>query len=157
MSPVTTYNLWWDEGSNGEFWYSLIGLGEPILTQTTFTVTKNILEGEYYQFKIRAKNIWGWGEFSPVATIRASTFPNLVPSVLTSYDVSGGLKISWAQTKNNGDPITEYKIQIFSYASSTWYEEVLNCNGASQTVVNNRQCVIPVAVLNTLPYSLAFD
>jgi hypothetical protein len=32
MSPVTTYNLWWDEGSNGEFWYSLIGLGEPILT-----------------------------------------------------------------------------------------------------------------------------
>jgi len=32
MSPVTSYNLWWDEGSNGEFWYSLIGLDEPVLT-----------------------------------------------------------------------------------------------------------------------------
>lgn len=31
MSPVTSYNLWWDQGSNGEFWYSLIGLNEPIL------------------------------------------------------------------------------------------------------------------------------
>jgi len=32
MSPVTSYNLWWDEGSDGEFWYSLIGLDEPVLT-----------------------------------------------------------------------------------------------------------------------------
>jgi hypothetical protein len=105
MSPVTSYNLWWDEGSNGEFWYSLIGIDEPVLTQTLFTVTNNILEGQYYKFKIRAKNIWGWGAFSPVVTIRASTFPSVVVPITTSYDVSGGVKIEWAQTRNNGDPI----------------------------------------------------
>ena len=32
MSSVTSYNLWWDEGSKGEFWYNLIGLDEPVLT-----------------------------------------------------------------------------------------------------------------------------
>jgi len=96
MSPVTSYNLWWDEGSNGEFWYSLIGLDEPVLTLTMFTVTNNVLEGQYYKFKIRAKNIWGWGPFSPVATIRASSWPDQVKNIITAYDeATGGVKISW--------------------------------------------------------------
>ncbi len=104
MSPVTSYNLWWDQGSNGEFWYSLIGLVEPILVQTSFTVTNGVLEGQDYKFKIRAKNIWGWGPFSPVATIRASTVPGSVPNIVTSYDsVSGDFKILWDQPRNNGD------------------------------------------------------
>jgi hypothetical protein len=145
MSPVTSYNLWWDEGSNGEFWYSLIGINEPVLTQTLFTVTNNILEGQYYKFKVRAKNIWGWGPFSPEVTIRASTIPSVVIPVTTSYDVTGGVKIAWAQTKNNGDPIYKYKIQIFSYSTSTWNEETTNCNGADSLIVLRRYCVIPVS------------
>ena len=48
MSPITSYNLWWDEGSNGEFWYSLIGINEPIIAQTSFTVTNGILQGQDY-------------------------------------------------------------------------------------------------------------
>lgn len=97
MSPVTSYNLWWDEGSNGEFWYTLIGLDEPVLTQTMFTVTNNVLEGQYYKFKIRSKNIWGWGLFSPIVTIRASSWPDLVKNIVTSYDAAtGGVKLQWA-------------------------------------------------------------
>ena len=157
MSPVTSYNLWWDEGSNGEFWYSLIGINEPVLTQTLFTVTNNILEGQYYKFKVRAKNIWGWGAFSPEVTIRASTIPSVVIPVTTSYDVTGGVKIAWAQTKNNGDPIYKYKIQIFSYSTSTWNEETTNCNGADSLIVLRRYCVIPVSQFYYSPYSLTFN
>lgn len=149
MSPVTSYNLWWDEGSNGEFWYSLIGLDDPVLTQTMFTVTNNVLEGQYYQFKIRAKNVWGWGPFSPIVTIRASTFPDQVKQIVTSYDsITGGVKIVWAQTKNNGDPILEYKVEIYNYFTSSWNLELANCNGANSPVVLDRVCVVPVSVLN---------
>lgn len=158
MSPVTSYNLWWDEGSNGEFWYSLIGIDEPVLTQTVFLVTKNILEGQYYKFKIRAKNIWGWGEFSPIVTIRASTFPSAVTPITTSYDeVTGGVKISWAQTKNNGDPITDYKIEIFSYDSLSWNEEPKNCYGSDKLIVSRRECIIPVLELYKSPFKLTFN
>ena len=91
---MTSYNLWWDEGSNGEFWYSLIGIIEPILSQSSFTVTNGVLQGQDYKFKVRARNIWGWGSFSPVATIRASTVPSAVTGIVTSYDnVAGDFKI----------------------------------------------------------------
>ena len=132
MSPITSYNLWWDEGSNGQFWYSLIGLTEPILTQSSFSVTNGILEGYDYQFKIRAKNIWGWGDFSPIATIRASTVPNSVPKIITSYDpITGNFVISWNQPKNNGDVVTQYNIQIFSNSSNTWYNDLVDCDGST--------------------------
>jgi len=83
-----------------------------------FTVTNNVLEGQYYKFKIRAKNIWGWGPFSPVATIRASSWPDQVKNIITAYDeATGGVKISWGQVKNNGDPIEQYRIQVYSTAT----------------------------------------
>lgn len=111
MSPITSYNLWWDQGTDGETWYSLIGMSEPIIGQSSFTATNGVLEGHYYKFKIRAMNIWGWGPFSPVATIKASTVPNTVSNIQATYDASNGnLEVSWNIPASNGDVVTSYAI-----------------------------------------------
>lgn len=157
-SPVTSYNLWWDEGSNGEFWYSLIGISEPILAQSSFTVTNGVLEGQDYKFKVRARNIWGWGPFSPIATIRASTVPNAPTSIITSYDATtGDFKITWSLPKNNGDVVTEYKIEIYSNPNSAWNTELSTCDGANSDVVLYRTCSIPVNTLYLAPHNLIYQ
>lgn len=156
MSPVTSYNLWWDEGSQGQFWYSLIGLSEPILSQSSFTVTNGVLEGQDYKFKIRAKNIWGWGAFSPVGTIRASAVPNQVSNIITSYDTAATnqFRVTWSQPKNNGDLITAYKIEVYSDPTDQWNEV---CDGTQADVVLYRICLIPIATLFGAPHSLIFN
>ena len=157
MSPITSYTLWWDEGSNGEFWYSLIGINEPIIAQTSFTVTNGILQGQDYQFQIRAMNIWGWGPFSPVATIKASTVPNAVTNIVTSYDsVTGNFMISWNVPQNNGDLVSFYKIQVYSNSTSTWNEDP-NCNGLNPDVALYTICEIPVLALYSAPHFLVFN
>ena len=74
-SQIITYNMQWDRGTNGETWFNLIGSSTDSLT-TSYIVTNGVVAGDFYQFRVRAKNKWGWGNFSPVFTIQASTIPD---------------------------------------------------------------------------------
>ena len=38
-------------------------------------VTSGVARGLFYQFKIRAKNYWGWSVYSNILTIKAATIP----------------------------------------------------------------------------------
>lgn len=135
----------------------MIGVDEPIVSQTKFIVTNGVLEAQDYRFIMRAKNQWGWGAFSPVAVIRASTFPNIVSSIVTSYDsVTGGFKIQWAQPRNNGDVITQYKIEILS-TSGNWNADIIDCNGADSNVVVHTECIISLNSLYASPNNLVFQ
>ena len=68
---ILSYDLQWDAGTSGATWTDLVGFGTES-TQTSFIAVTNITPGSLYQFQVRAKNLYGWGPFSPVATIRAS-------------------------------------------------------------------------------------
>ena len=52
-SSVTSYNLYWDAGTSGVGWYSVIGLNGPY-TDGYYIITTSIQQGVDYQFKIRA-------------------------------------------------------------------------------------------------------
>jgi len=67
--------LQWDEGSLGVSWADLAGFSTAS-TASTFTVTTGITSGSDYQFRVRAKNIHGWGEFSSILTIQAAGTPS---------------------------------------------------------------------------------
>ena len=73
-SAVTSYSLEWDVGSEGQTWVRELGYLSNSLA-TTYTVTDNVLIGQEYQFRLRAKNIWGWGIYSDVVTIKAAKKP----------------------------------------------------------------------------------
>jgi len=44
-------------------WTTLIG-SSPYTTSDTYTVTGGLIAGRIYKFKYRARNIFGWGEWS---------------------------------------------------------------------------------------------
>lgn len=70
-STILSYNLEWDFGSG---YQSLIGLSTNSLA-TSFTVS-SVSAGTSYNFRLKAKNIYGFGPYSSVTTIVASGIPS---------------------------------------------------------------------------------
>lgn len=64
-STVLSYNLQWDMGTGGTTWYNLIGYDTQNLA-TTFQSVNRLTAGSWYQFKVRARNAFGWGAFSDI-------------------------------------------------------------------------------------------
>lgn len=56
-----------------ESWSSLVG-DSSVYTSLTYT-TSSVVTGEDYLFKVRASNLFGWGDFSDSVTIRADEVP----------------------------------------------------------------------------------
>jgi len=64
-SPVTSYHLQYDNGTNANNWTDIVGLS-PDSKATSILVTSNLESGTVYGFRVRAKNIFGWGNYSLV-------------------------------------------------------------------------------------------
>lgn len=73
-SDITSYHLLWNAGS-GTVDKDLVGLVSSY-TGTSFVVTTSVSLGGSYNFKLRAKNIYGWGPYSSEFTILASDVPS---------------------------------------------------------------------------------
>lgn len=72
-STVLSYEIQWDQGTST--WVSLAG-GSSYYTGTSYTIALGITSGATYKFKVRAYNKWGWGDFSPEASILAANKPS---------------------------------------------------------------------------------
>jgi hypothetical protein len=69
FSPITSYQLVWDSASGNT----------NVIASQNLKLTKlltGLLRGQDYKFKVRAENVYGYGEFSDVVTIRASYVPD---------------------------------------------------------------------------------
>jgi hypothetical protein len=55
--------LEFDAGTEGKAWTGVVGYLSDFTGLTT-TITDNIERGKTYQFRLRAKNMWGWGIYS---------------------------------------------------------------------------------------------
>lgn len=108
---MTSLHLQWDKGTSGIEWVSLIG-DFPYTTSTSYTINGNIIAGRNYKFKYRARNIFGWGEWSDQGDIEAASIPDTVDTVVTSL-VGLNVEITWSpNTNDNGSPITAYQVDI---------------------------------------------
>lgn len=155
-STITSYHLQYDDGTSGVTWTDLVGLS-PSSTATTYTLT-GITAGTTYQFKVRASNIFGWGDYSSTHSILAAVAPSQMVAVTTSIDATtGGVMISWTAPHDGSDSITSYKIEIADTAGTTWTEDLTDCDGSDGTILTNMYCIIPMSTLTAGPYSYAFD
>jgi Fibronectin type III domain len=68
-STILTYNLYWDNNSGSPTLFLL----DSLVTSETIT---GLTVGSNYIFKVRAKNIYGYGPFSSSVTIMASDVPS---------------------------------------------------------------------------------
>ena len=73
-SPILSYHVEWDRGSAGLYFLNLAGY-VAVYDATSYSITAHVTTGVSYQVRVRAKNYWGWGEYSDVLTIRASSVP----------------------------------------------------------------------------------
>lgn len=100
-STILSYNLQWDAGSNKVDWHNLIGFSTNSLS-TSFTVSSGIAPGSCYFFRVRAKNIYGYGDFSDAQEIKASGTPSQMTSPTVTNEGTD-VKISWvAPNMNSG-------------------------------------------------------
>ena len=134
-AEVTSYSLEWDANTNGASWVSLVGYLSNYLG-TSYLVTDNVIEGREYQFRLRAKNVWGWGVYSDVTTVKAAREPLKMTNVATSVDAAtGDLVISWQEPNIQGDAITEYLVEIANKDQSTWSEYTPTCGGEDPSLL----------------------
>jgi len=150
---ITTFNLQWDAGSNGGTWYNLLGATTDSL-DTDYTVLTGITPGATYQFQVRAKNIWGYGDFSSLLYVEASDVPE-APAIVTTYvdSATGNVVLDWLEPDDNSSPIFEYLIEIEDQAQTIWQSYTTSCNGALASIVTARQCTFAMSVFTDPPYS----
>lgn len=139
-TEILSYNVQWDTGTDGRSWSNLAGYSSNFIA-SSYTATASIVAGETYLIKVRARNYWGWGDFSDTITIKASTFPGKVNPAITTIDaLTGGITVMWIKPLENSDSITQYLIEAL-LPSGDWSEI---CDGTDETIVANKQCVIPM-------------
>lgn len=84
-------------------------------------MSTGIVSGTIYGFRVRARNIFGWGPYSSVTEIKAAREPGLPVAPVTSIDsATGGVAIEWTAPDARGDTITSYKIEIADKTGTTW-------------------------------------
>lgn len=138
-------------------WFNLLGSSTDSLV-TQFIVTSGIVQGNYYQFRIRAKNKWGWSPVSPIFSIQASSVPDKVAVPVTSITSDGQVQITWTRPNDRSNAITQYKIEIQSATdSSLWQESVATCDGSNAAIVTARVCKVPMETILEAPYSYTLN
>jgi len=94
-SPILSYHLQYDNATNGNTWLDVVGLSPDSLL-TDVNVSNYMVNGSWYMFRVRARNIFGWGPFSTASTIMAAREPGIPLAPVTSIDpLTGGLLIQW--------------------------------------------------------------
>jgi len=140
-SAIVSYNLYWDEAT------TTVDIELTDTLTTTFDVN-GLTGGETYLFKVRAYNIYGYGDFSAELSVKASDVPgNLnIPTVtLDGIDV----KITWEAPDNHDETIDAYEV-LFKKADGTYVEDTVNCDASSDPVFSALTCSIPMIEIPTL-------
>ena len=135
-AEILSYHIRWDKKTYGLEWYDLVGLDSDYV-DVDFTHASDILPGETYRFQIRCRNKWGWGEWSSILWVKASTWPTVVDQPITSIDPeTGGVVISWIAPDDRSSDITQYTIELEDKNNlAVWFEDLTNCDGSDSVII----------------------
>jgi hypothetical protein len=140
-SEILSYNLWWDANSGT----TNINLYEDY---TSNTIVEGLMPGSGYQFKVRASNIYGYGEFSDVVTLIPDAVPDMMSTPTTSLAYPT-VTITFTEPFNNGNTIIGYEIKIYSYTQASFIVDIAVCDGSLQEVIDSLECDVLMSTLIT--------
>ena len=80
------------------------------MTSTSYTVM-GLTAGKTYEFKVEARNSYGYSAGSSVLTLLCAFVPDS-PTMIETANVNDKVSVSWSEPVTNGSPITAYKILI---------------------------------------------
>ena len=103
-SPILSYHLQMDTMDN--VFVDIFGQDEQthVLSTTALVTDPLIEEGTIYGFRYRARNIYGWGDWSPITYILAASVPDTPssPTFVSASDNSITVSLSFTGD-SNGD------------------------------------------------------
>lgn len=167
MTDGTHIGVTWLEGSsNGgsevidyKIWYALEAdeyvVLDDTVTSTSYTTTVALTTGANYKFKVQARNTVGYSADSNEAIIMAAKIPDVPTDVATLF-ADGYIRISWTAPYNGGSPITGYHVQVRKADGVLFSDDQVNCNQSSAGIISDAQCEIPISVLRSSPFNLAY-
>lgn len=130
-SPILAYNLQYGVGLAGGFSDLVPASYNNVATSYTLT---NVQAGETYYFRFRARNMYGWSDYSDTGYVIASEVPAQAnPPVVSSFS-STSIVLKFDQsTDSMGSAITAYKLKWASGAAPTTFTAVSTYDGTSST------------------------
>ena len=134
--------------TNGAAWEELKGFASNDL-ELHATKTGLALNTPY-RVRYRAKNIYGWGEYSESAIILTIQEP-AQPDPVETQVVSSNVLVTWSESESFGSAITRYEVQ-FRASDGTMWQDSSYCASEPTT-----SCLIPMSQLTspTEPFQLA--
>lgn len=106
-APILSYSLEWDQGTST--WVPLTG-GSSNDLATTYTVTGNFPASSAYKFRVKAKNLYGWGPYSTVLSVITATVPAKMAKPTLTLIGNTDVLVSWALPSNGGANLTSLDI-----------------------------------------------
>jgi len=145
---ITNYEVFWDAATNGATWTALT------LTTDLFYLKTGLTGGVTYQFKVRAYNKYGMGDYTASVSIQTSQPPEK-PAAPVVEIVGGYVKISWTEPVDNFRPILGhgYKVLIAT-AAGDFVERTALCDGVAQEAT--RYCLVDMHALRADPFLLTY-
>ena len=142
-AAVISFNLQsYEKRSDGTLmeWQDLLGHHTDTM-QTQYVISTGINVNSVYNFRIRAKNMWGWGAWSSTLEVQPSARPSTVDFDLYNHS-DGTVKIAWYEPDwHNTQVDREFKIEIqHKNDNSLWFEDVVNCNGRDPIYLGEETC-----------------
>lgn len=74
------------------------------VTDLTYTV-EPLSTGLQYQFKVRARNAEGFGDFSPAVTILTAQIPDTPAAPTTAFTAQDTVVVTWTAPSDNGSAL----------------------------------------------------
>jgi len=131
-SDVIAYSLYWDNGNS--LVPADIELTDALVT--SFTVN-GVTGGQAYRFRVRARNIYGYGPYSAETIVIPDDAPGktAIPIVALSATDATQVEVSWALPNEHSSPIQTYEV-LFMQANGDYVTELTHCDGSTPGIVS---------------------
>lgn len=119
-SAILGYELYWDANTGT----TNIKLAEDDIL--SFTIG-SLVAGNIYRFRVRAWNVYGFGPLSDVSLIVPDAVPAMMAHPETTLDFQT-VNFSWTAPFDNGQPVTQYELQIYSHSADKFITDATVCD-----------------------------
>ena len=168
-SPVLSYAVDWDAGSGAASFHNFAGQQRINLAASVSLYHSpddgvSLVPGQAYSFRYRVLNIYGWGPYSPAASIVAAQTPAdlleapssaLVapPASDSAVPAPSSVLLAWsAPSTDGGSPVTGYLLEVL-HSDGTSYSTPAACSDPA-ALAAGRNCSLAMATLTAAPFSL---